>query len=311
MVIFCAFSLQGMKRPRTEITENTSKKQCILHAATITPLLDNLTFIIQQNMLPISTILDAHKIYFGTIQQFKNLYATNKTLHAILRNQNYMLNTIKHISLKFGYSHQTAARNLPSKETLCAQELFISVVKNRTISPSSLLIALAQAIKQNIDINFTYGNQQETSLAIALKQRKSPVNIKQKVKNILIDWHLQNNARISSIQKNGACVAKIILEGNDFAQLSKFLHLPHFNPHTLDSDENNLLHDCINTMARLKAKKSLDGISFDMLHNYLKQLLTMKVNPTQQNCYLTTPLILAKRLGDESIISLLEKHIKR
>lgn len=304
MIALCTISAHAMKRPRSiELEESSSKKP------TINNKIDNsdaFSFIVKNKILPLSTIIEAHRKYPQAIRTLNRLSLTNKALNAILNNQKDMFDCIKQISERFGHSHQRTARDLRIKmanEIHDWQELFYAGVSEALSSPHFSLRPLNRLVKMGIDINFTYYRDQETILAIALRNP-----YRNTMKKRIIDWLIENGTDTITINNSNHCATAIALQENDVIHAKKFFAHSQFNPHHVDTDGNTLLHHFIATLQRNKYRGTIGQKTTYDIRQLIERLLAMGIDISIANTKGCTALMMATKLRDAPTINLLEKY---
>lgn len=302
-VVLCTISLHAMKRPRPQkLQENDQKKQALKKE----PF--DFFFLDQQQIVPFSTIIHESRTIIIAASAFDSLSRTNKALNEYFNKRSVMLNLVKHISTHFNQSNQYTARILSIKtanEIHDAQELLYAYMYGAQENPQYVMQPLSRlASTMGVDVNYTYRRNQQTPLAIILKE---PYQCESKTR--IIDWLINHGASIAPITKDRDSAASIALYRNNFASLDKFLSHKDFNPNYIGKNGNTLLHDCLIILQR-KKQSSRNETTFLRKVNKIKpiilHLLGKKIDVSIANHDEKTPLMLAKRLSYDSITILLE-----
>jgi hypothetical protein len=304
VITLCTISIHAMKRPRRiELQEPPSKK------AATQKKIDNsnvFSFIIKSEILPLSTIIEAHHKHFEAIDTFNHLSLTNKTLNTILNDQTNMLACIKQIAAKFDCSHQRTAKKLRIKsanEIHDWQELLYAGVNEALANPHFATKPLDCLLKMKADINFTYYGIQETLLAVVLQNYH-----RNESRRIVIDWLLTNHAKIGPITKHKRCAATLALYARDMASAKRLFDHPQFDPHHIDSNGNTLLHHCITVLWQSRHRGMTAQRETDSILQFIEKLLKLGVLIFIKNTKGCTAFMIAKAMKDASTINLLDKY---
>lgn len=297
----------AMKRQHAGEIKSSQKKQKINDIAQA-PYFDTFSFIIEQKILTLQTIIKAKGTYPKTIQTFHSFFFTTKALNTFMNNKERVADLIGEIAQQHNRSHQEVAVDLRvqiTKSIYIQQEHLVASVKTMLQDPRFTLKPLNDLLEKGAQVNFTYYKNQETLLAIALKD---PHRSQSRPK--AINWLLENGATIGPIRRDQKCAATIALENHDLEHAEKIFAHPKFNPHHIDNDGNTLLHDCINYLFQRKKRRQSNHLASTCVYKLIKKLLSSGIDITPKNFQDITALNLAEALTYAPIIELLKNHLE-
>jgi len=305
-----------MKRPRESTQEAavTHKKQALY----VPPGIDTFSFLVEQQIFPLTYIIDVSDEYKQVIATFQNISETNKPLNAYLNNGTVVLNLIKQTSYTFRSSDQRVGRDLRikiAKRIHNVQELLYAGIHEALANSVDTLDHLDFLIKDmGADINFTYHSLQRQSstlytnratlLAITFQNK-----YRKKTKNKIIGWLLDNDAILEPITKNKDSAAALAFYHNNQSLLQKIFTHPQFNPHHADCNRDTLLHHCIRALQQRKGKGVITQTQIVNTTRLVEQLLIKGIDASIANTEGITALMMAENLGYLSIINSLKRYL--
>jgi ankyrin repeat protein len=298
VIALCTISLHAMKRQRTEIVEeNSSCKKLVLEEK---PHFDTFLFLIQQPILAL-VIIDKSKTCILAASALESLSRTCKAFNEHFNNRPVMLNLVKQISTHFNQSNQYVARVLSIKtanKIHDTQELLYAYMHGAQENSQYVIQPLNHLeTTMGIDVNYTYGQDKTTPLAIILKESHQS-----QVKGKIIDWLLKRDATIAPVTKHRDSAASIALDHNDFELLGKFLFHKDFNPNYVGKNGNTLLHNClIVLLTKGKCSTCQKLCRSSEIIAIINYLLCKKIDLSITNHAGKTPLMLAKKLDYDPI----------
>ena len=221
------------------------------------------------------------------------------------------------LSQAYRCSNECAASALHIKSAskiLIKQLGFITlIITNKDLSSYNFSNSFLHAKKNNIDLNFTYGDNSETLLMLILASRRSSPPI-------IVDSLIKNGTNINIADSNGTTAPFIAIEkwimGNEKKQLIEyFWDLPEFNINEIRGKgfKRTLLFSFIYQRWILEYNS----------HNYAKaeklafieKLCAKGADPElmhkKKNGHIRTPLSLAQQVNDPELIKVIEKEISK
>ena len=231
-------------------------------------------------------------------QTIRDFYYTNKKYYALINDPKFSSQLINKLAYQFYCSHETIANFLDTKESnrrLDLQyELLCICTRSALRYHTSKQKILKSLIKNGVDLEFSYNHlsSQKTALMFCITRYNNAFNYLLKVSNI----NAKTPHGLTALHLSVGITPLYPFHSHEICQY----------PHVKINQQNNRGETAL-LYSLIKRKGYRIG---NLFIDTIKELLKKGADPELGNKYGLTPLMAAKDLGNNDIISLIEQAIQ-